>query len=144
MESTKNANEHMKTALGDHDQECKTQTSELSLNNREKRFLHQLKNLNEKKLEAYQTYSNANITDEDVIDLNVGVIIIAANQIALAQVKGSRLETLFSGHWDKKLQRDHVGHTFFGYQPCRILCSCCLPQWHGNYTGGQSSQSSNS
>eukprot|EP00986_Skeletonema_menzelii_P015461 scaffold11801_cov145-Skeletonema_menzelii.AAC.1 len=52
------------------------------------------------------------VRDDDVVEINAGGRIIAARRSTLSQLKGTRLEALFSGRWDKKLCRDSNGRIF--------------------------------
>ena len=52
------------------------------------------------------------VRDDDVVEINAGGKIIAARRNTLCQLTGTRLEALFSGRWDKKLQRDGSGRIF--------------------------------
>lgn len=52
------------------------------------------------------------VRDDDIVEINAGGKIIAARRSTLCQLKGTRLEALFSGRWDKKLQRDGSGRIF--------------------------------
>jgi hypothetical protein len=53
-----------------------------------------------------------NISDNDTVEINAGGKIVAVKRGTLTQIKGTRLETLFSGRWDKKLLRDNSGRIF--------------------------------
>jgi hypothetical protein len=52
------------------------------------------------------------VSDDDIIEINVGGENINAKRGTLFQIKGTRLEALFSGRWDKKLLRDSSGRIF--------------------------------
>lgn len=52
------------------------------------------------------------VRDDDIVEINAGGKIIAARRGTLCRWKGTRLEALFSGRWDKKLQRDGCGRIF--------------------------------
>eukprot|EP00984_Skeletonema_dohrnii_P021397 scaffold10679_cov99-Skeletonema_dohrnii-CCMP3373.AAC.2 len=81
----------------------------LQMEHEEKQVLDRLSKLGEKKLKAASVYANDDVTDEDIIEINAGGKIIATRRRALTQLKGTRLEALFSGRWDKKLLRDRSG-----------------------------------
>jgi len=53
-----------------------------------------------------------NISDNDTVEINAGGKIVAVKRGTLTQIKGTRLEALFSGRWDKKLLRDNSGRIF--------------------------------
>ncbi|KAL7549023.1 hypothetical protein ACHAWF_014432 [Thalassiosira exigua] len=76
-----------------------------------------MKKIEEKKLKTAQEYGNVNATDGDLVEVNAGGSIIAAKRSTLTQLVGTRLEALFSGRWDKKLQRDGSGRIFLDVNP---------------------------
>ncbi len=53
-----------------------------------------------------------NISDNDTVEINAGGKIVAVKRGTLTQIKGTRLEALFSGRWDNKLLRDNSGKIF--------------------------------
>jgi hypothetical protein len=53
-----------------------------------------------------------NVCGPDMIKLNVGGTKMEVQRNTLTMIKGSRLESLFSGRWDKKLLRDDDGFVF--------------------------------
>ncbi|KAL7451921.1 hypothetical protein ACHAWC_003678 [Mediolabrus comicus] len=53
-----------------------------------------------------------NISDNDTVEINAGGKIVAVKRGTLTQIKGTRLEALFSGRWDNKLLRDNSGRLF--------------------------------
>ena len=61
---------------------------------------------------AHNDGSAQHIRDDDIIEINAGGRIIAARRSTLCQLKGTRLEALFSGRWDKTLCRDSSGRIF--------------------------------
>eukprot|EP00957_Ditylum_brightwellii_P155024 11799611-Ditylum_brightwellii.AAC.1 len=63
----------------------------------------------EQRLEVAQKYGVTNADDSDIIEINVGGKIISATRGTLTQLKGTKLDTLFSGRWDKKLPHDEMG-----------------------------------
>ncbi|KAL7550579.1 hypothetical protein ACHAWF_013797 [Thalassiosira exigua] len=77
-----------------------------------------LKNrLNHLNLKKDLTNVNLDVTDDDIVEVNAGGKIIAARRATLTQVKGTFLDALFSGRWDKKLQRDQNGRIFLDINP---------------------------
>ena len=52
------------------------------------------------------------VDGSEILDINVGGIIISVTRDTLTQIKGTRLEALFSGRWDKRLSRDKDGRMF--------------------------------
>ena len=75
-----------------------------------------------------------------ILDINADGRIISVTQDTLDQIKGMRLEALFSGRWDKRLQRDDEGRVFLDVNPkcfrvvvdylneCRIAPTDCSPK----------------
>eukprot|EP00579_Thalassiosira_antarctica_P009335 CAMPEP_0201910044 /NCGR_PEP_ID=MMETSP0903-20130614/1566_1 /ASSEMBLY_ACC=CAM_ASM_000552 /TAXON_ID=420261 /ORGANISM="Thalassiosira antarctica, Strain CCMP982" /LENGTH=597 /DNA_ID=CAMNT_0048444633 /DNA_START=61 /DNA_END=1854 /DNA_ORIENTATION=- len=115
MDKLNIANQRLRTALGSYAKECEAQTRELD--NDQSRLMERLNSLNRKELETFQAYGNADAADVDVVEVNAGGKIIAARRATLTQLKGSRLEALFNGRWDKKLQRDSSGRIFLDVNP---------------------------
>ena len=83
----------------------------------EKRLRDQLHQLEEKKKNSATVHGNLDVSDDDPIEVNAGGKIIAAKRGVLCQLKGTRLEALFSGRWDKKLLRDGSGRIFLDVNP---------------------------
>jgi len=73
--------------------------------------------LEAEKLEVAQKYGNTNADDSDIIEFNVGGKIISLTRGVLTQLKGTMLEALFGGRWDKKLQYDEKGRIFLDLNP---------------------------
>ena len=71
--------------------------------------------LNRKKLDP--VHSDLAVADDDIIAVNSGGKIIAAKCSTMSQLKGSQLKALFSGCWDKKLQRDSNRRIFVDINP---------------------------
>lgn len=46
--------------------------------------------------------SSEDVSSEDLVEINAGGKIIIARRSTLTQMKGTRLEALFSGRWDKR------------------------------------------
>mmetsp|Transcript_43337 Transcript_43337/g.77884 ORF Transcript_43337/g.77884 Transcript_43337/m.77884 type:complete len:825 (+) Transcript_43337:202-2676(+) len=68
--------------------------------------------LEEKQKSLAEARGNPNASADDLIEINAGGKIIAAKRSTLTHLKGTRLEALFSGCWDKKLLRDGDGRVF--------------------------------
>jgi len=62
-------------------------------------------------------YGSVDIDNEALLDINVGGRIITTTRSILTQQKGSMLEAMFSGRWEKRLQRDNSGHIFLDTDP---------------------------
>ena len=60
--------------------------------------------------------------DSDILDINAGGQIVRVTRGTLTQIKGSRLEALFSGRWEKQLHRDSKGRIFLDVNPTCFKC----------------------
>ena len=78
----------------------------------ETKLLERFRLLDEQKHTATVTHGDINASDDDRIEINAGGKIVAAKRGTLCQLTGTRLEALFSGRWDKKLQKDSSGRIF--------------------------------
>lgn len=83
----------------------------------EKRLRDRLHHLDKQKRECADANGNLDTSDDDVIEINAGGKIFAVRRGVLCQIKGTKLEALFSGRWDKKLLRDGSGHVFLDVNP---------------------------
>mmetsp|Transcript_12077 Transcript_12077/g.18622 ORF Transcript_12077/g.18622 Transcript_12077/m.18622 type:complete len:746 (+) Transcript_12077:170-2407(+) len=64
------------------------------------------------------TTTNSNTNDDDWIDINAGGVPFRVRRSTLTQLKGTRLEALFSGRWDNyKVLRDSHGRIFLDVSP---------------------------
>mmetsp|Transcript_2675 Transcript_2675/g.4134 ORF Transcript_2675/g.4134 Transcript_2675/m.4134 type:complete len:599 (+) Transcript_2675:98-1894(+) len=115
MEQLSIANQNIKTAHDDHERDYKKQIGKL--NCKEEELLKRLSDLDKKKLETAEANGRVDAADDDIVEINAGGKIIAAKRSTLTQLKGSRLEALFSGRWDKKLQKDSTGRIFLDVSP---------------------------
>ena len=57
------------------------------------------------------------VSDNDIINLNVGGTKITTKRSTLCQVSGSLLASMFSGRWETSLERDEDGRIFFDFNP---------------------------
>ncbi|CAB4045756.1 SH3KBP1-binding 1 [Paramuricea clavata] len=57
------------------------------------------------------------VSDDDIIHLNVGGQKLTSTRSTLCQVEGSLLATMFSGRWEDGLKRDEDGVVFFDVNP---------------------------
>uniref|UniRef100_A0A7S4V9B6 Potassium channel tetramerisation-type BTB domain-containing protein n=1 Tax=Ditylum brightwellii TaxID=49249 RepID=A0A7S4V9B6_9STRA len=62
-------------------------------------------------------YGDINVDYETLLKINVGGRIITATRSALTYQKGSMLEAMFSGRWEKMLQRDECNNIFLDMNP---------------------------
>ena len=58
-----------------------------------------------------------NVSDDDIIHLNIGGQKFSTTRSTLCQVEGSLLATMFSGRWEDNLKRDENGAIFFDFNP---------------------------
>ena len=105
------ANAKLKAA---HDNRERDYAAEIKrLDDKEEELLVRLSKLEEQKEKVATEHGETeDVSDDDLIEINAGGKIIAAKRGTLCQLKGTRLEALFSGRWDKKLQRDGSGRIF--------------------------------
>eukprot|EP00588_Corethron_pennatum_P028180 CAMPEP_0194315548 /NCGR_PEP_ID=MMETSP0171-20130528/12368_1 /TAXON_ID=218684 /ORGANISM="Corethron pennatum, Strain L29A3" /LENGTH=140 /DNA_ID=CAMNT_0039071415 /DNA_START=132 /DNA_END=551 /DNA_ORIENTATION=- len=54
----------------------------------------------------------ADVDDGDLLEINAGGQIVTATRRTLTRLVGTRLEALFSGRWERQLQRDRSGRVF--------------------------------
>jgi hypothetical protein len=64
-----------------------------------------------------QASGNPDAAHNGIVEVNAGGKIVAAKRSTLIQLEGTRLEGLFSGRWDKKLQQDSHGRIFLDVDP---------------------------
>lgn len=57
------------------------------------------------------------VQPEDIVEINVGGVVMSTTRKTLMQVEGSLLEAMFSGRWEGPLTRDKNGRVFFDYKP---------------------------
>ncbi len=57
------------------------------------------------------------VSDDDIIDLNIGGQRLSTTRSTLCQVEGSLLASMFSGRWQDDLKRDKDGAVFFDFNP---------------------------
>eukprot|EP00985_Skeletonema_marinoi_P012249 scaffold5875_cov110-Skeletonema_marinoi.AAC.1 len=110
MDDLKKVNNNLKTTLDEHDRDRATQINQLE--EKEKQLLDRLSKLDDEKLKAASANGNIDVSDDDFLEINAGGKVIAVKRATLVQLRGSRLEAMFSGRWDKKLVRDSNGRLF--------------------------------
>mmetsp|Transcript_10165 Transcript_10165/g.18255 ORF Transcript_10165/g.18255 Transcript_10165/m.18255 type:complete len:607 (+) Transcript_10165:201-2021(+) len=105
MDELITADTHLRTVCDQHERDLKATIEKLD---QEKRILvERLNKLDDKKLETTQTHGDVDAADDDVIEVNAGGTIVSAKRSTLTRLRGTRMEALFSGRWDKMLQRDN-------------------------------------
>jgi len=53
----------------------------------------------------------------DIVDLNIGGRIFSVKRTTLCQIEGSLLSSMFSGRWEKNLERDENNRVFMDIDP---------------------------
>jgi uncharacterized protein (UPF0335 family) len=69
-----------------------------------------------------QENGGVSVSDSDILDINAGGEIIRVSRGTLTQIKGTVLEAIFSGRWEKMLLRDGNGDTFLDVNPECFRC----------------------
>jgi len=110
MDELERTTKRLKSTVDDHHTSLSAEIQKLE--DEEKRIRDKLQNLEEKKQHYANEYGIPNVKYDDVIEINAGGKIIAARRCTLCQLKGTRLEALFCGRWEQKLQRDSNGRIF--------------------------------
>ncbi|KAL7519076.1 hypothetical protein ACHAWX_004918 [Stephanocyclus meneghinianus] len=110
MEKIAEANDAIKVAFETYELDYKTEIGKLDLE--ERKLADRFKKLDNMKREVAETIGDADVSKDDLIEINAGGKIIVVLRSVLTQFTGTRLEALFSGHWDKKLRRDSARHIF--------------------------------
>jgi hypothetical protein len=76
-------------------------------------------------LDAYnaeeQRMKAVEVSDNDIIELNVGGHKLTTKRSTLCQVEGSLLASMLSGRWEDSLERDKDGAIFFDFNPQYFL-----------------------
>ena len=104
------ANAKLKAA---HEKKERDYAAEIKkLDDKEEELRLRLSKLEEKKEKVAADYGETEVSDDDLIEVNAGGKIVSARRGVLCQLKGKRLEALFSGRWEKKLQRDGSSRIF--------------------------------
>ena len=57
------------------------------------------------------------VSDDDIIHLNVGGQKFSTTRATLCQVEGSLFATMFNGRWEDRVKRDKDGVVFFDFNP---------------------------
>lgn len=84
---------------------------------KEKNPKKRLEKLDLGKAKVAEVHRDLDAEGEDLIEINAGEKVIAAKRSTLTLLDGTRLEALFSGRWDKKLQCDSNGRIFLDVNP---------------------------
>ena len=64
-----------------------------------------------------QKMKAVDVSDDDIISINVGGQKFTTTRSTLCQIEGSLLSIMFSGRWEDGLKRDQDGAVFFDFNP---------------------------
>ncbi|KAL7524785.1 hypothetical protein ACHAWF_003538, partial [Thalassiosira exigua] len=115
MEEVLLADERIKAARDSVERDYEVVIADL--NQKQRSLAERLRKIEEKKHRTAQEHGNVESSDDDLVEINAGGKIVAAKRSTLTQQTGTRMEALFSGRWDKKLQRDSDGRIFLDVNP---------------------------
>ena len=104
------ANDRLKAAHENREREYAAEIKKLD--DKEEELRLRLSKLEEQKEKVAADHGETEVSDDDLVEVNAGGKIVSARRGVLCQLKGTKLEALFSGRWDKKLQRDSSGRIF--------------------------------
>jgi len=105
------ANERLEAARANFDRDYNKIAEEMR--QEEKEIDARLEMLNKKMEDAAKVHGNPNASGDDILEINAGGKVIVAKRSTLTQhTVGTEFGALFSGRWEKKLQRDNHGHIF--------------------------------
>ena len=115
MDELDGATNRLKLTVDDHQSSLSAEMQKLD--DEEKRIRDRLNIIEERKHQNAAENGIPDVSEDDLIEINAGGKIIAAKRGVLTQRKGTRLEALFSGRWEQKLQRDNSGRIFLDVNP---------------------------
>ena len=115
MDELNIANTRLKLARFNHEKAYEETISDLD--GSESSLAARLAELDQKKQAAAEANGNPDAADDDLVEINAGGKIVAAKRSTLTRITGTRFEALFSGRWDKVLQRDSHGRIFLDVNP---------------------------
>eukprot|EP00957_Ditylum_brightwellii_P168117 12798526-Ditylum_brightwellii.AAC.1 len=87
------------------------------LNNELESINNEFNELERKKAKLAQEHGDETVHESDLIQINVGGRVITVRRGTLTYQKGTMLEAIFSGRWDKEIQRDGFGNVFLDVNP---------------------------
>lgn len=130
------ADEQLQAARRKHEAHYALEVTKLE--NAGKQVLNRFNKLEEEKVEAAASNGDDGVSDDDIIEINAGGKIMSARRGTLTQWKGTRLEALFSGRWDKMLLRDNEGRVFLDvdgdcFQAIVVYLNQLASSIEGNY-----------
>eukprot|EP00984_Skeletonema_dohrnii_P026449 scaffold15824_cov84-Skeletonema_dohrnii-CCMP3373.AAC.1 len=115
MDELERAAKRLKSTVDDHHSSLSAEIQKLDED--EKQLRDRLRDIDERKQQCAAENGITDVSDDDLIEINAGGKVIAAKRGVLTQRKGTRFEALFSGRWEKKLQRDNSGRIFLDVNP---------------------------
>ena len=115
MDKLKAANKGLENAQANYERLFADEIAKLD--EKENDLVKRLQDLNRKKLDIAKSHGSEDALDEDLVEINAGGKLISVKRSTLAQLKGTRLEALFSGRYDQKLRRDDDGRIFLDVNP---------------------------
>lgn len=104
------ADDQLKKARDEHEANYAKEVNKLD--DVKRQILDRFNQLEETKVTTVAEYGDEDVTDDDLIEINAGGKVVVARRGTLTQWKGTRMEALFSGRWDKKLLRDRDDRIF--------------------------------
>lgn len=116
MEDVERAKKKLIDCWNDHEAEYRKELQRLD--EAEQALYRRSKELNIEKDKALTSYgSEQDVSNEDLVEINAGGKNITARRSTLTQLQGTRLEAIFSGRWDRIIQRDGKGRIFLDVNP---------------------------
>ena len=115
MDELERAAKRLKSTIDHHQSSLSAEAQKLD--DEEKRIRDRLRDIDERKQQCAAENGITDVSDDDLIEVNAGGKIISARRGVLTQRKGTRFEALFSGRWEKKLQRDNSSRIFLNVNP---------------------------
>ena len=97
------ADDQLKKARDEHEANYANEVNKLD--DVKKVILDRFNQLEETKVTTVAEYGDEDVTDDDLIEINAGGKVVVARRGTLTRSKGTRMEALFSGRWDKNVKR---------------------------------------
>eukprot|EP00984_Skeletonema_dohrnii_P012844 scaffold5242_cov107-Skeletonema_dohrnii-CCMP3373.AAC.3 len=110
MDELDGATNRLKLTVDDHQSSLSAEMQKLD--GEEKRICDRLNIIEERKQQCAAENGIPDVSDDELIEINAGGKIIAAKRGVLTQRKGTRLEALFSGRWEKKCSETTAAECF--------------------------------
>lgn len=110
------ANERLQAARDADDDEYRRATDRLDA--AEAAIRRRRAALDARRRRAAAAHGDPDASHDDLVEVNAGGRVVAARRGTLCQLGGgTRLEALFGGRWDRKVQRDDEGRAFLDVDP---------------------------